>query len=182
MDCLYFKSRRAVTFTKYLLTLHLFGYRCIGKPSRAHSRLPPAGHVGPRLGQQVGREQESSKMYLTKPPCGNLVVRPWRPLLLSTRCTSWLRPPGRWKPPTAHLAVRCTQRQLGVLLVLVVVVGASGGQDPVDDGHAHQQLLSLRQSLESSDVLSFPGAASSRMNVRSPFLLWNIFPFPILCL
>ena len=118
-----------------------------------------------------------SKMYLTKPPCGNLVVRPWRPLLLSTRCTRWLRPPGRWKPPTAHLAVRCTQRQLGVLLVLVVVVGASGGQDPVDDGHAHQQLHTSRQSLESSDVLSFPGAASSRMNVRSPFLLWNIFPF-----
>ena len=117
-----------------------------------------------------------SKMYLTKPPCGNLVVRPWRPLLLSTRCTRWLRPPGRWKPPTAHLAVRCTQRQLGVLLVLVVV-GASGGQDPVDDGHAQEQLHTSRQSLESSDVLSFPGAASSRMNVRSPFLLWNIFPF-----
>ena len=157
--------------------LHLFGYRCIGKPSRAHSRLPPAGHVGPRLGQQVGRE-ESSKMYLTEPPCGNLVVRPWRPLLLSTRCTRWLRPPGRWKPPTAHLAVRCTQRQLGVLLVVVVVVvGASGGHHPVDDGHAQQQLHNSRQSLESSVVLSFQGAASSRMNVRSPFLLGNIFPF-----
>ena len=122
-------------------------------------------------------------MYLTKPPCGNLVVRPWRPLLLSTRCTRWLRPPGRWKPPAAHLAVRCTQRQLGVLLlVVVVVVGASGGHHPVDDGHAQQQLHSSRQSLESSLVLSFPRAASSRMNVRLPFLLWNIFPSCILCL